>query len=142
MFFTRSRMLWGESQANAPSRFLDDLPDDVTERRSDELLSAFAWATESGKAKANAMGRVEPYRQHAGTGAKGSGINMEFNQDTTFDDGMNQDQDDGFHEGTRVAHPVFGEGRILSRRGDVVSIQFDNGPKKSFALSIAPLKRV
>src|SRR3989338_2018288 len=44
IFFARSRMLWGNTQANAPSRFLDDLPDDVTERRSDDILSAFAWS--------------------------------------------------------------------------------------------------
>src|SRR5204863_8719039 len=34
LLFTRSRMLWGNTQANAPSRFLDDLPADVTEWRS------------------------------------------------------------------------------------------------------------
>ncbi|TSC58379.1 MAG: DNA helicase II / ATP-dependent DNA helicase PcrA [Candidatus Peregrinibacteria bacterium Greene0416_19] len=143
LLFTRSRMLWGTTQANAPSRFLDDLPDEVIERRSDELLSAFAWATESGRAKAGmlpgdekiaspGLSRVEPYRQQ-------SGLNVEFNQDVfSGDENINQDQ--GFSEGDRVHHPSFGAGKIVARRGDVATIQFDTGQKKSFALSIAPLK--
>jgi DNA helicase-2/ATP-dependent DNA helicase PcrA len=130
LFFTRTRMLWGESQANAPSRFLDDLPDEVTERRSDELLSAFAWASMAGKMKATG-GSVEPFRQ-------GESLDIEFNQDLTFESAeMNQLS---FEEGTRVEHPSFGKGTILKRRGGVVDIQFDSGEKKSFALSIAPLR--
>jgi len=136
IFCTRTRMLWGETQANAPSRFLDDLPEAVTERRSDELLSAFAWATESGKAKAFSSGsRVQPYRQNT------SSIDVEFNQDIAFDDASQETSDD-LGEGTRVEHPSFGRGSILTRRGDVVTIQFDNGQKKTFALSIAPLKKI
>jgi DNA helicase-2/ATP-dependent DNA helicase PcrA len=49
----RSRNLYGQMQNNAPSRFLDDLPDAVIERRSDELLSAFAWASERGERHPN-----------------------------------------------------------------------------------------
>lgn len=132
IFFARTRQLWGNTQSNAPSRFIDDLPSEVTERRSDELLSAFAWATESGRVKVNegAKGRIEPYRQH---------MNAEFNQDLNFAEDANQDQP-GLDKGTRVRHPSFGEGTILTRRGDVVTIQFDGGQKKTFALSIAPLQ--
>lgn len=144
MFFTRSRHLWGNTHANAPSRFLDDLPSEVTERRSDELLSAFAWATESGRLKITersvakisveplAASGVEPYRQHAK-------LNAEFNQDMSFGDDVNQDSA-GMDQGARVRHPAFGEGAVVSRRGDVVVIQFDSGQKKTFALSIAPLQ--
>ena len=136
MFFARSRMLYGDTQANPPSRFLDDLPPALTERRSDELLSAFAWASESGRIKAGSLGgphkKLEPFRQQdAPTGA-------DFNQDTTFDGDRNQDAP-SFGEGTRVRHPTFGAGTVLSRRGDIVTIQFDAGSQKSFALSIAPL---
>ena len=136
IFFTRSRQLWGNTQQNAPSRFIDDLPSEVTERRSDELLSAFAWATESGRLKVTegeeVKKRIEPYRQH-------QGVSAEFNQDLSFTDDVNQDAT-GMDKGTRVRHPAFGEGTVLSRRGDVVTIQFDKGQKKTFALSIAPLQ--
>ncbi len=136
----RSRMLWGETQSNAPSRFLDDIPAHLTERRSDELLSAFAWASESGRIKAGGYGsggpraKLQPFRQ-----SDSPGVDVEFNQDTPFDGDMNQDGSD-FGEGTRVAHPSFGAGTITGRRGDIATIKFDSGQTKSFALSIAPLK--
>ncbi|MSR87385.1 hypothetical protein EXS70_04425 [Candidatus Peribacteria bacterium] len=136
IYFARSRQLWGNTQSNAPSRFIDDLPSEVVERRSDELLSAFAWATESGRMKVSgnetAKGKIEPYRQH-------QGVSAEFNQDLNFSDDTNQDAST-MDTGTRVRHPAFGEGTILSKRGDVVTIQFDGGQKKTFALSIAPLQ--
>ncbi|NOS66965.1 MAG: UvrD-helicase domain-containing protein [Candidatus Peribacteraceae bacterium] len=136
IFFARTRQLWGNTQANAPSRFIDDLPSEVTERRSDELLSAFAWATESGRLKVTGgeavKSHIEPYRQHGG-------LNAEFNQDLNMSDDVNQDQP-GLDKGSRVRHPAFGEGTVLTRRGDVVTIQFDKGQKKTFALSIAPLQ--
>lgn len=142
IFFTRTRQLWGNTQSNAPSRFIDDLPPEVTERRSDELLSAFAWATESGRIKVteseSARKKIEPYRQH-------QGVSAEFNQDLNFSDDANQDsaeEGSAMREGSRVRHPAFGEGTVTSKRGDVVTIQFDRGPKKTFALSIAPLQAI
>ncbi|MBI2635767.1 UvrD-helicase domain-containing protein [Candidatus Peregrinibacteria bacterium] len=133
IFFTRSRQLWGNTQANAPSRFIADLPSEAVERRSDELLSAFAWATESGRLKAaESHTDIQPYRQRAE-------LNVEFNQDLEIADGMNQDVPE-LRKGSRVRHPSFGEGTVLSKRGDVATIVFDSGKKKDFALSIAPLQ--
>ena len=131
MLLTRSRMLWGQSQANAPSRFLDDLPDAVIERRSDEVLSAFAWASKKGE---SGLGTgVQPFRQGK------NDLNIEFNQDLDFSqDDMNQDHD--LSVGSRVIHPSFGEGTVTSLRGDIVEIDFDNGQSKTLALSIAPIK--
>jgi len=125
----RSRMLWGQTQANAPSRFLDDLPDSVTERRSDDVLSAFAWASKQGERRAGQ--EVEPFNQ-------GADLKMEFNQDMDFSNEFNQDTE--LQKGTRVEHPTFGKGTVVLLRGDLVEIQFDMGQKKTLALSIAPLK--
>lgn len=132
---SRSRVLYGEVQSNAPSRFLDDLPAETIERRSDELLSAFAWATESGRMKATggerARSTIQPYRQ--------KDVDVEFNQDANAFSDINQDAG-ALDKGSRVRHPAFGDGTVLNRRGDVVTIQFDAGQKKTFALSIAPLQ--
>ena len=128
LMHARDRTLWGNTQANAPSRFLDELPDEVLERRSDNVLSAFAWASKAGQQKA--YSGIEPFRQ-----GKKSDIDVDFNQDIEFDD-SNQEQ---VEEGTRVQHPTFGNGTVLSVRGDVIDIQFDSGTKKTFAMSIAPL---
>lgn len=129
LLFTRSRMLWGETKANSPSRFLDDLPDGVIERRSDSVLSTFAWAAERGQKEALTGGRIEPYNQE-------KHLRMEFNQDLAPDDATQEPM----MEGTRVEHPKFGPGTVAAVRGGVADIAFDSGVRKSFALSIAPLK--
>lgn len=127
----RSRTLYGQTQNNPPSRFLDDIPNGVLERRSDEVLSAFAWASERGEKEARRSTKLQPFFQKDDT-----------NQDLGFDD-MNQDaQEDEYIVGTRVSHPSFGMGEIVSRRGDVATIAFDSGVQKTFALSIAPLTKI
>ncbi len=130
LFFATERYLWGEQKATAPSRFLDDLPDDTVERRSDDVLSAFAWAGQTGMQKARGGGHVQPFRQ-------GGDVEIEFNQDLGGDSAQ---QEVPIDVGSRVEHPVFGKGTVASKRGDVVDIRFDGGQKKTFALSIAPLK--
>lgn len=127
LLHARSRMLWGERRNNAASRFLEDIPADVSERRSDEVLSAFAWASQSAAAKIRASGE-----QWSPTGSTAWN---EFDQSVPEQEGQQIDVD----EGARVRHPSFGDGTVLSRRGDVVDIIFDTGQKKTFALSIAPL---
>lgn len=129
LFHARSRMLWGETQANAPSRFLNELPESLLERRSDDILSAFAWASKTGQQKA--YSGIEPFRQGQSTLS-----DVEFNQDISFEDDMNQEE---LNEGTRIRHPLFGTGTVLERRGDIITIQFDSGERKNLALGIAPL---
>lgn len=131
MTCARTRMLWGQTQSNAPSRFLDDIPDAVTERRSDELLSAFSWASQKGEQRSGSG--VQPYKQ------KSDDITIEFDQDTDFSSG-NFNQDNELAEGSRVEHPTFGKGTVMTLRGDIVEINFDIGQKKTLVMSIAPLK--
>lgn len=131
LMFAQSRYLWGENKSGNPSRFLDDLPDGVVERRSDDLLSAFSWA--AGRADENHRRsgvKLQPFRQ-------GDVGKLEFNQDFSFDDA---NQENAIDTGTRVEHPTFGKGTILAKRGDVVDVKFDSGQKKTLALSIAPLR--
>ncbi|MAE68643.1 ATP-dependent DNA helicase PcrA [bacterium] len=131
LMFARTRVLWGQSQSNAPSRFLEDLPEAVTERRSDELLSAFAWASKKGE---EGLGTgVQRFTQGK------EDLKIEFNQDMDFSSN-DFNQDNELSEGTRVEHHTFGKGTVTSIRGDIVDITFDDGQKKTLAMSIAPLK--
>ena len=125
----RSRQQWGETQANAPSRFLDEIPESLVERRSDDVLSAFAWASKSGQQKAYS-GHLKPFTQEK------SDLDVEFNQDVEYDTEFSQS---ALSEGARVHHPSFGPGTVTAVRGDVADIAFDSGEKKTLALSIAPL---
>lgn len=123
----RSRILHGDVRSNPPSRFLDDLPPDVTERRSDNVLSAFAWA-----AQRRTEGRPEEETMEDDT------LHIEFNQDLAFAAERHRSLEK-MRTGTRVHHPVFGTGTVHSRRGDVATIRFDTGEERTFALNIAPL---
>ncbi len=127
LLFARSRMLWGERKVNNMSRFLEDLPAAVTERRSNDVLSAFAWAAGGAVQPSRRSGRaIEPFKQDE--------VEIEFNQD------MGGSMDESrFAVGARVRHPTFGAGIIKARRGDIAEVVFDSGNRKNLALSIAPL---
>lgn len=131
LLLTRSRMLWGETRANAGSRFLDDLPDAVTERRSDDILSAFAWSSRK-MMNEGTQSTVQPFRQKE--------VNVEFNQDLSF--ASEDESQEALEIGARVSHPTFGEGTVTDLRGDIATIRFDSGKEKRLALSIAPLRRI
>lgn len=132
LLLTRSRMLWGETRANAGSRFLDDLPESVTERRSDDILSAFAWASKKMIGEESRKSPLQPFRQQE--------VNMEFNQDLSF--ATENEHQDAFDIGSRVHHAAFGAGTVTALRGDIATVQFDSGQEKTLALSIAPLRRM
>ncbi len=135
LLHTRSRMLWGETRANAPSRFLDDLPEAMTERRSDDILSAFAWASKPAETHANfgpSRTPLKAFNQLSDT--------LEFNQDLS--PGTESENQDALEVGHRVTHPKFGTGTVRAVRGDIATIRFDSGMEKTLALSIAPLQRL
>jgi DNA helicase-2/ATP-dependent DNA helicase PcrA len=125
-------MLWGETRANAGSRFLDDLPENVTERRSDDILSAFAWASKKMIGEESRKSSLQPFRQ--------TDVSVEFNQDLSF--ASDDDNQDAFAIGNRVHHPTFGAGTVTALRGDIATVWFDTGQEKTLALSIAPLRKL
>ena len=170
IFCARSRMLWGNLQANAPSRFIDDLPPACIERKSDNLMSPLLWNTgskgslsaavpayrssvsrsESGRTPAKKNpGYRGAYRgtpltaaeREAHIKSKQNDLSIEFNQDLGYDEtGASQAAEETFEKGVRIQHPTFGQGIVTGKRGDIVDVAFDSGEKKRFALSIAPLK--
>ncbi len=133
LMHARSRMLWGDMQSNARSRFLDDIPNTVLEVKSDALDSKFGWLSSARSSYSNIK---TSHRKPAGD---------DFNQDVSdiFENDSQDSQDvhavDSIGEGTRVLHKVFGLGTVRRRAGDIVEIAFDSGNTKKLALSIAPL---
>lgn len=131
LLLTRSRLLWGQRQTNAKSRFLDDVPAEVCERRSDDVLSAFAWASERAVTHPSRSSgkKLDPFVQQE--------VSIEFNQDLGQDDGESQAEVD---IGSRIEHQVFGQGTVTRRRGDVIDVAFDDGRQKTLALSVAKVR--
>ena len=150
LMYARSRTKWGSTEANERSRFLDDLPPDLIEPKSDDLMSDVMWPShvtpssperhraERGGAEGRIEGRLgykkklEPYRQH-------TELKIDFNQDI-FEDDVNQDLPDELKPGTRIRHNIFGEGTVCEHNGDIIKVKFDSGKQKTLALSIAPIE--
>ncbi len=130
-----SRTLWGSSQSNARSRFLDDIPKEAVEVKSDLLDSKFGWLQSSQSRPSQHFQRntstVQPFIQKP---------HNEFNQDSGSEESWLEHVEEELAEGMRITHRTLGNGTVQSRSGDIIEVLFDNGKSKRLALGIAPIK--
>ncbi|MBD3270280.1 AAA family ATPase [Candidatus Peregrinibacteria bacterium] len=115
-----NRMLYGESQANPPSQFIIDIPEELIERYSPRMHQQIS--------ETKLIPDESPHLE---------------NSDGFYEEPVyNPDQE--LKEGDRVHHTSFGEGTIISIRGGVATICFKSKKHgiKKLALSIAPLKKL
>lgn len=115
----KQRMLFGDMQRNKISRFVEDIPETLSNRVGFELYGTnferrnFAFKQESPSEASTA----ETARLTA---------------------------EEKFSDGDKVQHATFGEGIVVERRGDLVTVAFKDrvyGVKK-FAANIAPLTKL
>jgi DNA helicase-2/ATP-dependent DNA helicase PcrA len=126
-----SRTLWGNTQSNPRSRFLDDLPHTVIEAKSDTFDSKYAWLGSTASPGSQWWQPSQP---------KPKAPVNEFNQDSGSSDDWLEHNEEVIDEGTRIVHRTMGLGTVLHRRGDIVEVRFDAGATKKLALGIAPIK--
>ena len=143
----RARTLWGAAQYNVPSRFLDEIPTELTERqtiggRSPGGWGGGAWGSESrGRAGGGWGGR----RRRDAEG----GSDVDGASGRTFT-GLEKKQLDEevveqfFGPGDRVLHATLGEGTVLAMQsGGIVVVHFENdGSERRLMASVAPLKKL
>jgi DNA helicase-2/ATP-dependent DNA helicase PcrA len=106
------RNIFGSIQANAPSRFLDDIPEHLLENVSQKTRSTNQGLTfyqAPQKSKPTELSRLSPAN---------------------------------YKDGERVEHSVFGPGLIISVRGDILTIAFSKAGLKKLSAAIAPLKKI
>ncbi len=112
--FRRTR--YGSSEATMPSRFLEDIPGELT---------TGSWRTEGRSQRERETGWDQPRAAHG----------------AAFDDGPSAAQ---FRAGQRVMHDMFGEGMVLESRmqGDdeIVTVHFEEGGEKRLMASFAPME--
>lgn len=135
-----SRSMWGSTQSNARSRFLDDIPVSVLEVASDELQSKYGWLAGSHVKQS----WVQPGRPSEGQRRMTQvPQNNSFSQEVETDD-ANQDWleniEDTVDANSRIEHRSLGLGTVLRRSGDIVEVRFDTGSMKKLALGIAPIR--
>ena len=113
----KQRMLYGDYQNNQLSRFIHDIPKELTQATG-----------------------VEP-RRRVFESSDFDQRPQEEVAESTFDAEIAEKK---FQDGDKVMHASFGEGIVVERRGDLVTVAFKDkvyGIKK-FAANIAPLEKI
>jgi DNA helicase-2/ATP-dependent DNA helicase PcrA len=112
--FRRSR--YGSSEATVPSRFLDDIPDELT---------SGSWRATRRSARQRGTTWASPGP------APGA----------AFEPALTEPR---FRIGQRVAHEAFGEGMVLESRGrgddQIVTVNFEDAGEKRLIASLAPME--
>jgi DNA helicase II / ATP-dependent DNA helicase PcrA len=167
-----SRMLFGNTQYNPPSRFLDEIPTTLVESRGN-VTGRTSYGRQSyrsrddgdyGRGSGRSFGEPPSYRRgsQGGQGRPGSGSLGSFDPDR--DDHRERvveaamragarnaptpanSQELGLRVGDDVAHPAFGEGVIVHIEGTgekaEAVINFAGVGQKHLSLAWAPLKKL
>ena len=120
LLFAAQRNIFGSTQVNAPSRFLDDIPAHLLQNiESDAAPSLLDRA--AGK-------KFHKQRDFLTIPKEGPTIERK--------------PQNIYKGGERVRHEVFGDGLIISSQGDVLTVAFSKAGLKKLSASIAPLKKI
>jgi len=128
IFYAKNRTVFGTTHYRVMSRFVDEIPEDF------RVLK-----------KADYFARRRNYTERPGLPQRSSVDYEEFNQAMEQDD-LNQDcygddDADGFRKGSKVVHPIFGEGIIRQMLGgDKIMVEFPGKGTKKISTRFAQLK--
>jgi DNA helicase-2/ATP-dependent DNA helicase PcrA len=148
----RARTLWGASQYNIPSRFLDEIPEGLKERQT---IGGRSTSWDSGGGGGGGWGG-DSWSRGGSWGGRGGRPGDEDDGDyQTLGSGRRitglekKELDEEvvkqfFAPGDRVLHATLGEGTVLSMQsGGIVLIRFENdGSERRLMASVAPLKKL
>ncbi len=149
-----SRMLFGSSQYNPPSRFLDEIPPELVDQQGN-VSGRSSYGRQSYRSRGE-YGDPPPFRRrrdrHAGDGEPQAA--QDAHRDRIVESAMRagrspepaNSQDLGLSIGDDVAHPAFGEGVIIGITGSgdkaEAVVNFAGVGQKHLALAWAPLKKL
>ncbi len=150
-----SRNLFGSTQYNPPSRFLEEIPDELVEMQGN-ITGRSAYGRQSLRPRyERGSGSIPPYRRRGrGAGAEEQ-RRADFHRERVVEAAMAAGQrpgpaptdahDLGLRIGDDVEHPAFGEGVILELRGQgdsaEATVHFAGVGTKHLALAFAPLRK-
>lgn len=120
LLFTRQRMLFGTSQSNPPSRFLEEIPSKLKEERKSE----------------EDVDEVFSYRRSR---MKRYNLNP---RDTRSASVSRDSVIQTFHDGQKVRHTEFGEGMVLAHTQETVTVLFQEKGLKKLSTEFARLTKI
>jgi DNA helicase-2/ATP-dependent DNA helicase PcrA len=149
-----SRMLFGTTQYNPPSRFLDEIPDTLVEARGN-VSGRSSYGRQSYRPRDDrGFSDPPPYRRRGAGGAPDRA--SDEHRDRVVEAAMrsgardvpqpSNSQELGLRVGDDVAHPAFGEGVIIHIEGAgekaEAVVNFPGIGQKHLSLAWAPLKKL
>lgn len=139
-----SRRVYGSLRFNDPSRFLDEIPEDLLDTKTDP--EAGGVGAEAAFSPGAIRRRAQRDRRRRALAAGESDIDYSFDQSSGYDDETNDIADMTLEPGTRVSHPNLGMGAVErvegeGRRARVV-VRFDRGGTRTLMLAYAELEIV
>lgn len=120
LLFTQQRTIFGSTQVNPPSRFLDDIPSHLIEELQVPCKEDGFWTEETYK---------KGFKWQGGT----KGPKKEEKKST---------KKISWKDGDRVDHEVFGDGVIISSSGDEYVVAFKKTGIKRLSKEYAKLKKI
>ncbi len=150
-----SRNLFGSTQYNPPSRFLEEIPDELVEMQGN-VTGRSAYGRQSLRPRyERGAGTIPPYRRRGRGAGADEPRRADFHRDRVVEAAIAAGQrrgpaptdahDLGLRIGDDVEHPAFGEGVIIELRGQGESaeatVHFSGVGTKHLALAFAPLRK-
>jgi DNA helicase-2/ATP-dependent DNA helicase PcrA len=126
----KQRIIYGDYQSNAVSRFIHDIPEKLI------VKTGFGENEEEFDIPKRGLRTQD-------SGFSSGPIRQRFDEDEKSSI-RPQIAEEKFADGDKVTHPSFGVGIVVERRGDLVTVAFHDkkfGIKK-FAANIAPLEKI
>ena len=120
LLFTQQRTIFGSTQVNPPSRFLDDIPQHLIEELQVPYKEDGFWNEEIDKRGLNWQGKTNDVKREDKKSAKKVSLK----------------------DGDRVGHEVFGDGVIISSSGDEYVVAFKKTGIKRLSKEYAKLKKL
>ncbi len=157
LLHARARTLWGSSQHNPPSRFLDEIPRDLVERQAIGGRSAGGWEARGASWGVGSWGGGEGDGQGMGGWSGRAGRPRREGESDDVDGasgrrftGLEKKALDEevveqfFASGDRVLHATLGEGTVLvMEHGGIVLVRFEgDGSERRLMASVAPLRKL
>ena len=151
-----SRMLFGNTQYNPPSRFLDEIPSELIESKGNTTGRSSYGRQSYRQRDERSYGDPPPYhRRDGGDGGRGTDSRAaDDHRERVVEAALRasnkpqpaNSQELGLRVGDDVAHPAFGEGVIIDISGvgekAEAVINFAGAGQKHLALAWAPLKKL
>jgi DNA helicase-2/ATP-dependent DNA helicase PcrA len=148
-----SRNLFGTTQYNPPSRFLEEIPEELVEMQGN-ITGRSAYGRQSLRPRRDwGSGSAPPYRRRGGASDQRLGdAHRERVVEAALAAGQRNASpaldahDLGLRVGDDVDHPAFGEGVVIELRGHgdaaEATVHFAGVGTKHLALAFAPLRKV